>query len=829
MKRNSLRKAAALALTGALTLGLLAGCTQKPTETTPPSGEAGIYTPGNYKSSAKGYGGQVTVNLTVDANHITAVTIDGPDETPAIGGEAIKSLPDAIKAADSAEFDAVSGATLTSDAVKEAVADCLSQAKGEAAAVADLAFTPGTYTGVAKGYGGDLEVEATFTANAITELKLVSSKETDHVGTPAIEILFQDIKDYTSTGVDVVSGATFTSNGVLAAVEDAAAKAGCDAKALRVGAKPYELTPKDKITDTYDIVVVGAGGAGMAAAARAAQEGATVLVIEKEVEPGGNTIVAGCSYQSVMDCLAWDAADPDATQSVYVVTGETVEKVKSDEGRLATLRTIVDWKETPFDGTVADPATIKTVDDYDLPNRGVHAEYLDTLLTLKDQIRAYLKWADAKMAAGAKETDLTLFSTVELHIFQTYYGGLRLNADKTQWIYGDFALVEQMCSQIPDVKAWMIEMGAEFDNTVAATLIGCLWQRINRFNGGTVNGEKVEGKWGTYFAVPMDVILSANAKNQIMTRTTAKELITDASGKVTGVKAVQYDGTEVEVSANYGVILTTGGYGANIQMVLDTNDYWAADDVTSSIKTTNRSMAQGEGIVMAQAVGAGVVGMEFTQLMPIGWADNGTLAGGNGETVIFISPAGTPNEGKRYVDESAERDVLAQGAYDFGGEGGLFIQLMNAGKKTAADNVEGREYFCTLAEASEQLDIPVETLRATITEYDDAVRNGTMNQLAAKKTTATALIGNYNDDGTLNEDGLISVRYLAPSTHHTMGGLTVDTAHHVLTADGKVIDGLFAAGEVTGGIFAGNRLGGNAISEILVSGKTAAETALASK
>ena len=65
---------------------------------------------------------------------------------------------------------------------------------------------------------------------------------------------------------------------------------------------------------------------------------------------------------------------------------------------------------------------------------------------------------------------------------------------------------------------------------------------------------------------------------------------------------------------------------------------------------------------------------------------------------------------------------------------------------------------------------------------------------------------------------------MAPSTHHTMGGVVVDTERHVLDTKGNVIDGLYAAGEVTGGIHGGNRLGGNAIVEILVSGRIAADT-----
>ena len=242
---------------------------------------------------------------------------------------------------------------------------------------------------------------------------------------------------------------------------------------------------------------------------------------------------------------------------------------------------------------------------------------------------------------------------------------------------------------------------------------------------------------------------------------------------------------------------------------------------------TNRSLAQGEGITMAQEVGAAVTGMGFTQLMPLGWADDGKLAGGKGEDVIFVSPAGTENEGKRFVDESAERDVLSQGQLTYGGENGLTIQLQNGGEHTSADNREGKEYFCTLAEAAELTGISADTLREIIMEYDTAYFNGDLASLDVPKSAASAPIGNYNEDGSFNDEGILSVRYLAPSTHHTMGGLVVDEQRHVLTEDGSVIPGLYAAGEVTGGFFAGNRLGGNTISEILVSGRIAGQAAAA--
>ena len=114
-----MKKMFLLLLTVLMAATALSGCTST----------SGKYKPGTYTASAQGYGGDVKVTVTVDADKITAVTIDGPDETPAIGGEAIKTLTDAIKSANSDKVDGVSGATVTSDAVKKAAGECLAEAK----------------------------------------------------------------------------------------------------------------------------------------------------------------------------------------------------------------------------------------------------------------------------------------------------------------------------------------------------------------------------------------------------------------------------------------------------------------------------------------------------------------------------------------------------------------------------------------------------------------------------------------------------------------------------------------------------------------------------
>jgi fumarate reductase flavoprotein subunit len=150
---------------------------------------------------------------------------------------------------------------------------------------------------------------------------------------------------------------------------------------------------------------------------------------------------------------------------------------------------------------------------------------------------------------------------------------------------------------------------------------------------------------------------------------------------------------------------------------------------------------------------------------------------------------------------------------------------------TSAANVPGRRFIGTLAEAAAMLKIDAEVLRKTITEYDAYIIGATNQKPVPDKTAYRGTIGscemdekgNYKPETYKIEN--LQVRWLAPSTHHTMGGLVVDTSRHVLNVQGKVIPGLYAAGEVTGGFFAGNRLGGNAVMEIIVSGRIAGSSA----
>ena len=842
----------------ALVLGALPGCATSSGDT--------------LTGTAPGRNGDVTVEVVYSDNKIQSVKVTDHQETEGIADGALEQIPTAIVEANTPNVDTVSGATITSEAIINAVIAALESGGVDVASLGTAAphenvpvtYTAGTYTGTGEGYNGPINLEVTFTEDGIESIDYSDNVETNHIGTPAFDYLVEDAIAANGSGIDSVSGATFTSVGFKDALADAAEQAeASDLDGFKSNTYVHEA--EDPIEETFDVVVVGAGGAGMGAAVQAAQNGNSVVVVEENAEIGGNTVASGGQFQSAQGYLVWDPENPDATTGEY--KGQTYDKVKEAAGNITILKEILNWNEEEFDPDYFDNSdeahTFVAGDVVTLSKAGVHSEYLDTLKALKEEIQAYLDWAQPKLDAGIAETELTLFSTVNLHIFQTYYGGLRPNADQTEWVYGDYELVKQFVEGGQELKGWLEDQGSLFDNSVQPTIVGALWNRENDFLGSDLDGDgkadpdgaNASGKtvWSTYFAPTRNTLLNTvdnHEDNEIMLRTKAEELIVE-DGKVTGVKATRYDGTEVTLHANKGVVLATGGYAADIERVMETNIYWEDGAISETTQTTNRSSLVGDGIDMAEAVGAGTTGMGYTQMMPISWVDNGDLAFGGGDYAIHISP----ETGKRYVNETGERDVLSIGEFANGityeGTNGTIIEIANSeapimgvypyGSPKDEDltlwesDVPNRQYTRTVDELDDLFkelgfECTGDQVRETIEEYDMALINGTEDELDVTKTGWTRLIGKADKDengnfiaDTYTLDGVkLKVRLLAPSTHHTMGGLTVDVDRHVLDTDGNIIEGLYAAGEVTGGIHGGNRLGGNAIVEIFVSGRTAA-------
>ena len=282
------------------------------------------FTPGTYEGEGKGYSetSPVKVKVTVDAEKITAVEIDAPEEVP-FGVQNFETYKKALIGRTDGNIDAVSNATMTRNGIREAVEKALAAAKGqESGSSAPVSFTPGEYTAEGMGYNAPVSVKVTFDKDKITAIQVASHAETAHVGDVAFDIMIPDMLKANGSGVDGVSGATFSTRALRNAVNAAAEMAKCTNLEAFKAAK-VEHKPEAPITLNYDVVIVGAGGAGVAAAAQAALDGNTVLIIERNAEVGGNTLVSGGPYQSVMPYLVWDPKNPDATTGVYAFNGQT--------------------------------------------------------------------------------------------------------------------------------------------------------------------------------------------------------------------------------------------------------------------------------------------------------------------------------------------------------------------------------------------------------------------------------------------------------------------------------------------------------------------------
>ena len=175
------------------------------------SEEEGGSSGGALTGTADGYMGPITVEVTMDGDTITGVTVTSNSETPNIAGAALEQIPAAIVEANSPDVDAVSGATYTSNGIMDAVRNALESAGSSG----------GALTGTADGYMGPITVEVTMDGDTITGVTVTSNSETPNIAGTALEQIPAAIVEANSPDVDAVSGATYTSNGIMDAVRNA--------------------------------------------------------------------------------------------------------------------------------------------------------------------------------------------------------------------------------------------------------------------------------------------------------------------------------------------------------------------------------------------------------------------------------------------------------------------------------------------------------------------------------------------------------------------------------------------------------------------------------
>ncbi|MBM6837226.1 flavocytochrome c [Clostridium saudiense] len=473
----------------------------------------------------------------------------------------------------------------------------------------------------------------------------------------------------------------------LATLVSATLFAGCTSNSVKGNDNQNKNQTTVVENKSADIVIIGAGGAGMSAAMQAVQNGATnVVILEKMPQTGGNTIRT---------------------------TG------------------------------------------------GMNAAA-----------------TDLQAAEGIEDS-------VELMIEDTMKGGKNLN---------DPELVKVLAEKSADAVKWVNENGGDLSEV--GMFGGASVKRIHKPTGGSAVGPMLV----KMFNENMDKL-----NIPVLLETKAEKIIVE-DGKIAGVKASNKDG-EFTIDCK-AVVLATGGFAGNAEMVVEYNPSLAG------FGTTNHAGATGDGIAMAKELGVQLVDIEQIQTHPTVHPETQTMyteaVRGNGAILVN-------KEGKRFVNELLTRDVVSEAIlaqtdkesyiiFDQNVRDGLSAieKYIAAGIIYEADTIEG---------LAEQIGIDATTLKETMDTYAGYQAAGNDAEFGRESM----------------EEPLTTAKYYAglcaPAVHHTMGGVKINTNTEVLKEDGTAIPGLFAAGEVTGGVHGANRLGGNAVTDIVVFGRIAGENA----
>lgn len=604
----------------------------------------------------------------------------------------------------------------------------------KSASTSSDAGVSGDFTGTAKGFGGDVSVTLTLTDGAITGCTAEGKDETEGVGSQAIAKMPGEIAENGSIAVDGVSGATITSTAIKEAAAAALTAAGLNPDDYKTAVEK-DAAAEDSTVEA-DVVVVGAGGAGMTAAITAAGEGKSVVILESQSMVGGNSVRATGGMNA----------------------GKTVYQDENEFGESAGVE-----------------KTLKTAAEKYADNETITA----LAKTVSEQWAAY------------QANPTGYFDSVELMELDTMIGGKGIN---------DPELVETLCANSADAIDWLDEHGITLHNV--SSFGGASVKRIHR----PVNAEGKTVSVGSYM-IPLLQENCEKAGVKMMLDTTATEILTDANGAAVGVKATGASGETVTVNAK-AVVLATGGFGANLDMVVKYKPE------LKGFMTTNAPGIQGQGIEMAQAIGAATVDMDQIQIHPTVEANTAALIteGLRGDGAILIN-----EEGQRFIDEVGTRDVVS--AAEIAQTGSYSWLVVDQAMADASSVIQGyikKGYTVTGAtyeELGKAMGVDAAAFAETMEKWNGYVE--------AKNDPD---FGRTSFANPLNTAPYYAVKVTA-GVHHTMGGLKINANTEVLNEKGEVIPGLFAAGEVTGGVHGANRLGGNAVADFTVFGRIAGAAA----
>ncbi len=335
----------------------------------------------------------------------------------------------------------------------------------------------------------------------------------------------------------------------------------------------------------------------------------------------------------------------------------------------------------------------------------------------------------------------------------------------------------------------------------------------------------------------LDKLVAADERIEIITLTTAKELVANEKGQITGVKAVGPNG-EVTYTSRNGVIVCTGGYSSNGKLMGQYSDYG------EYYLQGGAPGADGYGIYMMQKVGAGVVAMDAIPTFPMGLISKTDPTKGQIASTYTWKTGGivVNNEGNRFCNETEETVSIREVALEKQPEAvqyDIYTDKILADLMQTGSSIFMKFYFYeggagehvmyaadSIEELAEKIGVPAENLKKTVETYNAAVDAGVDAEFGRKLDGTD---NNYN----LAINKIEGDKYYAIRLHAlcvmTLGGVTANENMQVLDEDGNVIPGLYAAGECVGGIWGKFVSGGTGVMGPIVFGRIAARHAMSNE
>ena len=508
----------------------------------------------------------------------------------------------------------------------------------------------GTYTTAAWGNNGEITVETVIEGGKIASVQILDDVETNGISNVPLEQLPGDIVAAQSVAVDVYSGASMTSRGILNAVSEALTQAGADLEDWKTPVH-REVPPAEDAT--CDVVVVGSGAAGITSSIYAAENGAKVILVEKLDFVGGTSLLSASMFGSV-------------GTSVHQAEGKTE--------------------------------------------------------TVEDLIANYMK-KEAATGAYAEEESATI-----------------------------------LAENSAQAAEYLIGLGVQFDHTSSAFILAP--------TAGKRVGEMV-------IPALMSKVEEAGVDVRVSTKAT-KILLED--GKAAGV-VVENAGGEYTIHAK-AVVMATGGYAANREMVAEYLPEWSSSIYYCSPGDT------GDGLVMAVDAGLKVVDMTIFKANPLVFYDHTSALTMN--AAVSAGAIMVNHEGERFANEQGSYGISPLINAQTAGEGiVIFDDTLLEADATMQDYL-AKGYLTeadSLEELAEALDIDAQNLLATVAHYQELVEAGADEDFGRGK-----LVDLYSGTRFYG-------RIVKPSIQGTFGGIRTNTSTEVYNTQDEIVPGMYAVGE----------------------------------